>query len=136
MLRTILLITVIYFYGPNLLADEDFIGFEDDLLRMRNYWHSRSPDMIPNHGCSMLNVLKSIEGKNKISVRFVNSHGNLIHIYWINYQGKEVFYKTLQKGKSYLQRTYLTHPWVIRDNNKRCLGSYEPVAIDSKAVVF
>lgn len=33
----------------------------------------------------------------------------------INYEGKEVYYWSLDPGQSYVQRTYATHPWRIRD---------------------
>ena len=86
--------------------------------------------------CSMLHDLRSIKSKNKASLRFVNNRENQIHVYWIDFKSKEVFYKTLAKGESYVQGTFPTHPWLVRDENGGCLGVFETVENGSEAVLF
>ena len=86
--------------------------------------------------CSTLDDLRSIESKNKTSIRFVNNHENQVHVYWIDFKRKEVLYKSLAKGESYIQGTYLTHQWLVRDDNGSCLDTFEPVENVSEAVVF
>jgi PEP-CTERM motif-containing protein/von Hippel-Lindau disease tumor suppressor protein len=36
-----------------------------------------------------------------------------VDVYWINYSGDRVFYQTLAADSSYVQDTFLTHPWLI-----------------------
>jgi hypothetical protein len=36
-------------------------------------------------------------------------------LYWLNYQGREILYRTLEPGGEFHQPTYLSHPWVVRD---------------------
>jgi uncharacterized protein YkwD len=58
----------------------------------------------------------STEGKIQASITFVNNTNRQVDIYWVNYQCQEVKYNTLRPGQSYNQRTYVTHPWRIRDS--------------------
>ncbi|NEO66700.1 MAG: hypothetical protein F6J94_18440 [Moorea sp. SIO1F2] len=48
----------------------------------------------------------------------------LIKTYWLNYQGNRTYYYQLKPGQGYTQQTYVTHPWVITDNQHHCLGVY------------
>jgi hypothetical protein len=59
--------------------------------------------------------LRSIVGDTKASIKFVNDSGMAVEIYWKNYQGDEILYQTLQSGASYMQQTFVTHPWIVRD---------------------
>ncbi len=55
--------------------------------------------------------IKSLGGVNPTNVRFVNAIPYEIDLYWINYKGKEKFYKSLKTGEAYTQGTFATHPW-------------------------
>ena len=58
---------------------------------------------------------KSLQGTVRTDIRFVNKTSGAVKIYWLDYTGKRVFYKTLAAGASYLQPTWVTHPWVAID---------------------
>lgn len=58
----------------------------------------------------------SKEGSRQASITFVNNTNRQVDIYWVNYQCEEVKYNTLRPGQSYRQRTYVTHPWRVRDS--------------------
>jgi hypothetical protein len=58
---------------------------------------------------------RSLEGRIATEVRFENRTAGSVLVYWVNYQGKEVFYRELQPGESYSQPTYVTHPWRVRE---------------------
>jgi len=60
-------------------------------------------------------VLRSIHGRVPTTLTFVNRTTSSVRILWLNYQGREVFYRSLGPGESYTQTTYATHPWRIRD---------------------
>jgi len=48
-------------------------------------------------------------------VHFVNCTTGEVALYWLNYQGREVYYRSLLVGGEFFQPTYLSHPWVMRD---------------------
>lgn len=65
---------------------------------------------------------RSIESVTRSEITFANRSEVTIDVYWLNYSGGRVFYYTLASGQSYLQRTWLTHPWVAVDRSGTCHG--------------
>ncbi len=65
---------------------------------------------------------KSLEGKVRTNIRFVNKTSGAVKIYWLDYTGKRVLYKTLGAGASYVQQTWVTHPWVAINAAGACIG--------------
>ena len=64
-------------------------------------------------------VLRSTEGVRGTSITFINTTQHQVMIFWIDYNGREQFYKTLVPGERYEQPTYVTHPWVVRESSRR-----------------
>lgn len=58
---------------------------------------------------------RSTAGVETAWLTFVNFSTRPVDIYWLNYEGQEVFYQHLEPSQAHLQQTYLTHPWCIRD---------------------
>eukprot|EP00457_Paulinella_chromatophora_P001545 gb/GEZN01001547.1/.p1 GENE.gb/GEZN01001547.1/~~gb/GEZN01001547.1/.p1 ORF type:complete len:842 (+),score=172.04 gb/GEZN01001547.1/:176-2527(+) len=59
--------------------------------------------------------VKSMNTGVSTTVGFHNTSDVTVDVFWINYEGDEVFYNTLRPGGKYQQQTYLQHPWVARD---------------------
>lgn len=59
---------------------------------------------------------------------FTNASSRTVNVIWISFDCAEVLYQTLGPGQSYLQNTYLTHPWIVRDASSGALvgGPYLP----------
>jgi len=89
------------------------------------------------YSCSLEHHLQSLSGSDgptppstATSINFVNNSGQPRKIIWLDYSGNRVLYNTLSGGTSYVQGTYLTHPWVIavdngvNDTNGACLAIY------------
>lgn len=57
-------------------------------------------------------------------------------IFWLDYNGQRVLYNTLAPGQSYVQQTFLTHPWVIADGSTPavCQNIYLPVLAQAPAI--
>ena len=55
----------------------------------------------------------STSGDTPASITFNNLTGSAVDVYWINYSGDRVLYQTLAAYSSYIQGTYITHPWVV-----------------------
>ena len=49
---------------------------------------------------------------------FYNAAQDPVDIFWINYKGKEVKYKScLDQGDKYRQTTYFSHQWIFKDSS-------------------
>jgi von Hippel-Lindau disease tumor supressor len=72
--------------------------------------------------------IRSVNGDINTSVRFVNHRPMKLKIYWLDYEGRRVFYRSLQPSEQYVQQTYLTHPWLIADVNDNALYIFFPDA--------
>jgi len=57
------------------------------------------------------NALRSIHGKYKVHMAFVNKASNSVRLMWLNYRGKPVYYGTMKPGQVKGMNTYVTHPW-------------------------
>jgi VHL beta domain len=82
-----------------------------------------------------LAISKSCRGESKARsknsntstiVTFSNKRSDSLTIYWLNFQGKRVFYNELPSGTSYDQQTFVTHPWVAVTRSGACFGPFLP----------
>jgi 6-phosphogluconolactonase (cycloisomerase 2 family) len=77
--------------------------------------------------CAQEQSLKSLTGTTLTSIVFINSSPATRKVYWLDYSGLRVLYAALPSGASYIQGTFLTHPWVITDSADACIGIYLPI---------
>jgi hypothetical protein len=70
--------------------------------------------------CASEPKLKSQTGNRPVTLTFKNVSSEALSAYWLDYGGKRVFYRRLGGGESYVQPTYMTHPWVFVDGAGRC----------------
>jgi VHL beta domain len=61
--------------------------------------------------------LRSIDSSISTQIKFVNNLDVLVNIYWKDFNGDERFYNKLFPGESYEQRTFESHPWIIRSDD-------------------
>jgi von Hippel-Lindau disease tumor supressor len=61
--------------------------------------------------------LKSTKSTVKSFVVFENKTSRIVHIFWLNYEGRPVPYSILQPNTTYLVNTYISHPWIIKDRD-------------------
>lgn len=78
--------------------------------------------------CSEEASLRSINSDTASRVNFKNNSEGRIKIYWLNNQGQRVEYKVggLASGQTHQQNTFVTHPWLITNEQGQCLGIYTP----------
>jgi len=69
------------------------------------------------------------------TILFVNSSSATVNVFWLDYQGNRVWYATLLPGDSYIQETYLSHPWVITDESGNCLELHLALGTPSIATI-
>ncbi len=71
--------------------------------------------------------LVSIESERLATILFSNNSETPVDILWLDYDGEEVYYKTLNPGESYEQTSYFSHPWVVyRAESNVCKGIIVP----------
>jgi hypothetical protein len=61
--------------------------------------------------------LKSGDSDVETRITFVNKSGKTIKVYWLDQDGDRQHYQTMKDGESHEQHTYLTHPWLITDED-------------------
>ncbi|KAK9855747.1 hypothetical protein WJX84_009961 [Apatococcus fuscideae] len=58
-------------------------------------------------------------------VRFVNNSSCALEAVWLDYQGGEITYATIEPCTQHIQDTYVTHPWILRRvDNREVAGCY------------
>lgn len=63
--------------------------------------------------------LKSIRSAGSLEpayIQFVNTINSDVMIYWIDFNGQDIFYSLLQPKLSCKVNTYKNHPWLFRDS--------------------
>jgi caspase domain-containing protein/von Hippel-Lindau disease tumor suppressor protein len=70
--------------------------------------------------CASEPRMKSQTGNRPVTLTFKNVSSEALSAYWLDYGGKRVFYRRLGGGESYVQPTYMTHPWVFVDASGKC----------------
>ena len=77
---------------------------------------SRVPgvNLAPLDAAMVDDVLESSNGATRASITFVNRNSGPVDIYWIDYDGHRVLYRSsLAMGESWHVGTALTHPWLV-----------------------
>lgn len=77
--------------------------------------------------CSEEANLKSTQGA-ATTVKFQNKSDARIKLYWLDFNGKRVEYAKpgINAGASHSQGTFVTHPWLIANEQDQCMGIYVP----------
>ena len=77
-----------------------------------------------NASCRDERGLRSVKGNVHTSMKFVNRTNQEVRSYWLDYNGRRVFYKAIPPNGNCTQPTSQTHPWVITDQRDKCLDIY------------
>ena len=62
------------------------------------------------------------------SISFHNRSQQTIKVYWLNLEGKRELRHVLKSGEQQTQKTFLTHPWLLTDEQDNALALYYPDA--------
>jgi von Hippel-Lindau disease tumor supressor len=72
--------------------------------------------------CPSEAALRSQNSARKTRIVFLNARHGVINVFWINYQGRRQFFRSLAPGEKWSYDTFATHPWVVTDAGGGCLG--------------
>jgi len=56
------------------------------------------------------------------TIAFVNKTHAAVEVYWVNYQGRLVFYLEVSPGASVSQKTFAGSAWMVLNSNFKCVG--------------
>lgn len=97
---------------------------------------AQAQNELQNVGCAVEGNLRSIEDATLTEVIFFNQSPAPIRTYWLDHQGNRKFGSEIRPGDSFVQQTYVTHPWVVtRSSAKACIAIYQPEATSAIVVV-
>lgn len=68
--------------------------------------------------------LRSITGDHQYELTVVNETDTLLHVFWVDYHGKETFNGQLPAHQMMKSNTFVTHPWIFRNANTGKLVSW------------
>lgn len=104
------------FIGTNSGAGNTDLGNAFDGIEITG-----SGNVVGGSNCTITQA-RSLESTTTSSITFDNQSGTTVRIFWLDFGGNRVLYNTLAAGQSYVQPTWLTHPWVAVDDSDQCLG--------------
>ncbi|HSG43643.1 MAG TPA: TIR domain-containing protein [Anaerolineales bacterium] len=78
----------------------------------------------PVPGAEEIPALKSGDGDTLVALIFENNSAGIVDVNWIDFEGVEKVYFTLEPGDFAEQGTYSTHVWRVRDANGNILADY------------
>jgi hypothetical protein len=55
---------------------------------------------------------------------FVNRSDRAIHIFWLDFHGNRVLYRTIPAGGRAVQQTFICHNWVVTMSDGQCVGVF------------
>ena len=79
-----------------------------------------SSRIVPDAACDRDGKAKSKNGDVKAALTVINNSDEAVKTYWLDYDGKRVFYEDVAPHTSYVQKTWLTHPWVVTSVDGDC----------------
>ena len=85
--------------------------------------------------CSTEGQLKSSQSTDATQVEIKNDYAADIKLYWINFAGKRTLYRTLKKGQSYSQSTFVAHSWVMTTVDDQCLAIFVVTGSNQTAAI-
>jgi hypothetical protein len=87
-------------------------------------------------GCAAESGLRAVDEKTMTEVTFFNQSPAPIRTYRLDGQGNRKFGAEIRPGDSYVQQTYVTHPWVVtKTTAKTCVAIFQPDAKSAIVVV-
>ena len=83
--------------------------------------------------------IRSVESRHHTEVTFRNATKGKARLFWLNYWGDEIAYKTLAPGQMHTQQTFETHPWTFAtfsDDDDEGETRRQRLVTDGGAAVF
>ena len=82
--------------------------------------------------------LRSTLSEESTYIIFENQTDTPVKLFWLNYEGHEIPYRSIEPGRSHRQQTFITHPWTFKScvPEAREVKLTEDVVVDHRRIVF
>ena len=58
----------------------------------------------------------SQDDAHELRIKFCNNdNSHVCDVFWVDYDGRDVHRKRLEPGESYMEASFVSHPWRVRD---------------------
>ncbi|MEU6125588.1 caspase family protein [Streptomyces sp. NPDC047123] len=106
-------------------------------------WPDRAPPTgspldwpeLPALPASMTAELRSVSADESTHLHICNASPRTLHLYWLDYQGQPQLYRVLAPQESYLQQTFVSHPWIAVDPAGTIHSAHLPSASPARVVL-
>lgn len=89
---------------------------------------SQFPTLAESKHSAEKRSIKSEHSDVKALITFYNRSSQTVKVYWLDFAGNRVLYKTLKSQEGFAQATFLTHPWLVTDADDNAWDLYYPDA--------
>jgi len=76
--------------------------------------------VVPDAACQDEGKSKSLKGDTTAALTVINNSDEVVQTFWLDYNGDRVLYEQVAPHTSYVQKTWLTHPWVVASASGAC----------------
>lgn len=87
--------------------------------------HNRQPSTVHTR-------LKSIESRQSVKIVLHNQSNRKVNITWIDYDGNERIYSKLNPRCKFVIDSYVTHPWIFRDIERKNLAIFDALVANRR----
>jgi len=94
-----------------------------------------APILLQQHDPSLLQNLTSTGSRNETAIVFVNRSKSEISFFWVDFEGKEVYYGSVGADAEVKQRTYAGHVWLVKEANGSTIAMFRAEKTPGRAVV-
>jgi len=81
----------------------------------------------PGHTCDVEANYASQPSRETTGITFVNHSDSPVKVYWLNFRGERILYKSLSPGDQLDQQTFIGHNWLVTTSTEQCIGIFETV---------
>jgi hypothetical protein len=81
----------------------------------------------PGHTCDAEANYASQPSREPTGITFVNRSDKPVKVYWLNFRGERILYKSLPAGAQLVQQTFVGHNWLVTSSSEQCIGIFETV---------
>ncbi|KUF13398.1 caspase, EACC1-associated type [Streptomyces silvensis] len=92
------------------------------------------PELLPLPA-SMTGTLKSVRAEQSTHIEFSNACEQPLRLYWLDYQGQAQLYRVLAPAETYVQQTFVSHPWISVEAGGTIRSAFLPSAGPARVVL-
>jgi len=81
-------------------------------------------------------LMRSTSSDDSTFIMFENQTDTTVKLYWLNYDGHEVAYRSIAPGRVHRQQTFMTHPWTFKLHDPAGAAKEEDVVVENRRVIF